>query len=194
MTHRLFVLLVGLAAVPFALFGQASASAQPAAPSNPISTSQSKMYSMLSGVVVAAAQKMPEENYSFKPVDDVRTFGQIVGHLADSQYYFCSAASGETAPQGSVEKSKTTKADLVSALQDAVAYCKKAYAGMTDAKGAEMAKMMNMDFARMTVLSANVAHDYEHYGNMVTYMRIKGIVPPTSEKRPSSEDSAPPKK
>jgi uncharacterized damage-inducible protein DinB len=137
---------------------------------------------MLSGVVIAAAEKMPEENYSFKPAPDVRTFGQLVGHLADSQYYFCSSVAGETKPPGGVEKTKTSKAELVAALKDAVAFCSKTYAGMTDAKGSEMTKMMNFDFAKLTVLSANTAHDYEHYGNMSTYMRIKGIVPPTSEK------------
>ena len=107
---------------------------------------------------------------------------QLVGHLADSQYFFCASASGETKPAGGAEKSKTSKAELVAALKEAVAYCSKTYAGMTDAKGSEMMKMMNHDFAKLTVLSANTAHDYEHYGNMATYMRLKGIVPPTSEK------------
>lgn len=74
------------------------------------------------------------------------------------------------------------KADLIAALKDAVAYCKTTYAAMTDARGGEMVKLMNMDFARLAVLAGNTAHDYEHYGNMATYMRIKGIVPPTSEK------------
>jgi len=140
------------------------------------------MYTMLSGIVIAAAEKMPEANYLFKPTPDVRSFGQLVGHLADSQYFFCSSVVSETAPAGGIEKNKTSKADLVAALKEAVAYCSKTYAGMTDAKGSEMMKMMNYDFAKLTVLSANTAHDYEHYGNMVTYMRLKGIVPPTSEK------------
>lgn len=178
MNGRIALLFVTLAHVPMALLAQ---------PANPISVSQAKMYTMLSGVLIAAAEKMPEENYSFRPVAEVRSFGQLVGHLADSQYYFCSSVSGESKPAGSVEKTKTSKADLISALKEAVAYCGKTYAAMTDAKGGEMAKMMNMDFAKLTVLGANTAHDYEHYGNMVTYMRIKGIVPPTSEKSASAE-------
>lgn len=140
---------------------------------------------MLSGVVIAAAEKMPEESYSFKPAPDVRSFGQLVGHLADAQYFFCSTAGGETSPV-SEEKSKTSKADLVAALKDAVAYCSKTYAAMTDTKGSEMIKMMKYNLARLTVLSGNTAHIYEHYGNMVTYMRMKGIVPPSSEKGDSS--------
>jgi uncharacterized damage-inducible protein DinB len=176
-------LLLATLATPVVILAQASTPA----PANPISTSQSKMYGMLSGVVIAAAEKMPEANYSFKPVADVRSFGQLVGHLADSQYYFCSSAAGESAPASGIEKSKTSKADLVAALKDSVAYCGKVYAAMTDAKAGEMIKMMNMDFARVTLLSGNTAHDYEHYGNMATYMRIKGIVPPSSEKSSNSE-------
>lgn len=178
MTRRLSFLFAALSSVPFAAFAQAPA----AAPANPISASHSKMYTMLSGVVIAAAEKMPEENYSYKPTSDVRSYGQLVGHLADSQYFFCGLAAGETKSSGGVEKNKTGKAELIAALKEAVAYCSKTYAGMTDAKGAEMVKMMDSDFARLAVLAANTAHNYEHYGNMATYLRIKGIVPPTSEK------------
>jgi uncharacterized damage-inducible protein DinB len=179
-------LFVCLAAVPAAALAQeskaASARTSAVAPSNPIAASQSKIYTLLSGVVVAAAEKMPEANYSFKPTPDVRSFGQLVGHLADSQYYFCSRVSGESQPPGSAEKDKTAKEDLVAALKEAVGYCAKVYAAMTDARGGEMIKFMNFDMAKLTVLSANFAHDYEHYGNMSTYMRMKGIIPPTSEK------------
>jgi uncharacterized damage-inducible protein DinB len=185
MTGRVSFLIVSLCAVPLTALAQTKAAEPaPAAPSaNPISASQAKMYTMLSGVVVAAAEKMPEENYSFKPTPEVRSFGQLVGHLADSQYFFCSSAAGESKSSGGVEKNKTSKADLVAALKDAVAYCTKVHTAMTDAKGSETMKLMNFDFAKLTVLAANTAHDYEHYGNMVTYMRIKGIVPPTSEKK-----------
>ena len=195
MTRRLSFLFATLLAVPVAVLAQASvpaptqapAAAPAAAPANPITASQDKMYTLLSGMVIAAAEKMPEENYSFKPVPDVRSFGQLVGHLADSQYFFCASATGETKPASAAEKSKTSKAELVAALKEAVAYCSKSYAGMTDSKGGEMVKLMNYDFARLTVLSANTAHNYEHYGNMSTYMRIKGIVPPSSEKSAGPE-------
>ena len=182
MSRRVCFLFVTLSALPLSLFAQGSASAS----ANPISASQNKMYTILSGFVVAAAEKMPEENYSFRPTDEVRSFGQLVGHLADSQYYFCGVAAGDMKSGPSVEKSKTAKTDLVAALKEAVAFCGKTYACMTDSRGCEMAKVMNMDMAKLAVLSLNTAHDYEHYGNMVTYMRIKGIVPPSSEKSPSS--------
>jgi uncharacterized damage-inducible protein DinB len=174
-------MLITLAAAPFALHSQEP----PAAPSNPITASEKGVYTLVSGEVVAAAEKMPEQNYSFKPTPEVRSFGQLVGHVADAQYGFCSTAAGEPEPMKDIEKTKTSKADLLIAVKDAIAYCNKVYAGMTDAQGSQMVKVMNYDLARLTVLSVNTAHTDEHYGNMVTYLRLKGIVPPSSEKRAS---------
>ena len=94
---------------------------------------------------------------------------------------FCSQAIGEANPVKDIEKTKTSKADLVAALKDGVAYCNKAFDSMTDAKGSEMVKLFNFNIAKLTVLSINTAHTDEHYGKMVTYLRLKGIVPPTSE-------------
>jgi len=174
-------MFVALTAAPIAVLAQQPA----AAPANPITASEKGFYALVSGEVIAAAEKMPEENYSFKPTPEVRSFGQLVGHVADAQYGFCSMASGEPNPMKNIEKIKTSKADLVAALQDAVGYCNKVFAGMTDAQGSQTVKLMSYDVARLTVLSVNTAHTDEHYGNMVTYMRLKGIVPPSSEKRGS---------
>lgn len=165
----------------------ALAQTPPAAPANPIAASEKGFYTLVSGYAIAAAEKMPEENYSFKPTPAVRSFGQLVGHVADAQYFFCSTATGETSPMKGIEKTKTSKADLVAALKDAVAYCNKAYTGMTDAQGSQMVKFMNFDVARLTVLSINTAHADEHYGNMVTYLRMKGIVPPSSARSSSQK-------
>jgi uncharacterized damage-inducible protein DinB len=181
---RLCCVLAAMMAIPGALLGQEKSQAQAAAPANPITTSERGFYSFVSGAVVKAAEKMPEENYSFKPTPDVRTFGQLVGHVADASFGFCAEAQGGTNPEKQFEKTKTSKADLVAALKDAVAYCNKAFEGMTDAKGSEMVKMFNFNLAKLTVFSINTAHTDEHYGNMVTYMRLKGIVPPTSENAP----------
>ena len=153
----------------------------PAAPPNPITASEKGFYTLVSSEVIAAAEKMPEGNYSFKPTPEVRSFGQLVGHVADAQYGLCSTATGEANPMKGIEKTKTSKADLVAALKDAVAYCNKAFTGMTDAQGGQIVKLMNYNVARLTVLSVNTAHTDEHYGNMVTYLRLKGIVPPSSE-------------
>jgi uncharacterized damage-inducible protein DinB len=173
-----------LMAVPGALLGQEKSPAQATPPANPITASEKGLYSFVSNAVIGAAQKMPEENYSFKPTPEVRSFGQLVGHVADAQYTFCSLSLGEPNPVKGIEKTKTSKADLVAAIKEAVSYCNKAFDSMTDAKGSEMVKFMDFNMAKMTVLSLNSAHTDEHYGNMVTYLRLKGIVPPTSENPP----------
>ena len=196
MNKRLGFMFVAMMAVPVALLGQekpatstappaqSTPPAQSAPPANPITASEKGFYSFVSGAVVGAAQKMPEENYSFKPTPEVRTFGQLVGHVADASYMFCSQVTGEANPAKDIEKTKTSKADLVAALKDGVAYCNKAFDSMTDAKGSQMIKLFNFDLAKLTVFSINTAHTDEHYGNMVTYLRLKGIVPPTSENPP----------
>ena len=185
MNNRLCLVLVVLAIAPIGVLAQEA----PEAPANPITASEKGFYALVSGEVLAAAEKMPEDNYSFKPTPDVRSFGQLVGHVADAQYGFCATAMGEPSPMKAIEKTKTSKADLVAALKDAIAYCNQAYAGMTDAQGSQMVKLMNYNVAKLTVLSVNTAHTDEHYGNMVTYLRLKGIVPPSSESRGSQGQS-----
>jgi uncharacterized damage-inducible protein DinB len=181
---RLCFLFIAVTAVSVALLGQEKSQAPTAPPANPITASEKGLYSFVSNAVIGAAEKMPEENYSLKPTPDVRSFGQLVGHVADASYMFCSQALGEPNPMKDIEKTKTSKADLVAAVKDAVAYCNKAFDSMTDAKGSQMVKLFNFDMAKLTLFSLNTAHTDEHYGNMVTYLRLKGIVPPTSENPP----------
>jgi uncharacterized damage-inducible protein DinB len=180
-----YFIFAAMAIAPLTLLGQEKPQTPAAPPANPITLSEKGLYSFLSSAVVRAAQKMPEENYSFKPTPEVRSFGQLVGHVADANYMFCSQATGDANPSKDIEKTKTTKADLVAAVKDAVAYCTKSFDSMTDAKGSEMVKLFNFNLARITLFSLNTAHTDEHYGNMVTYMRLKGIVPPTSESAPA---------
>jgi len=101
--------------------------------------------------------------------------------VADSQYMFCSAVLGEKSPAPKVEQTKTSKADLIAAIKEACAYCDKAYDSLTDASATGMVKFGGRDMPKLGVLTVNIIHSMEHYGNLVTYMRMKGIVPPTSE-------------
>src|SRR5947209_14237119 len=80
---------------------------------NPLSAFNKRAYGQITSWVLSSAEKMPEENYSFKPTDSVRSFGQLVGHVADAQYLFCSSELGEKNPTPNIEKSKTSKADLI---------------------------------------------------------------------------------
>jgi uncharacterized damage-inducible protein DinB len=148
---------------------------------NPLSTYNKVVYTGVQGILLRSAEKMPEESYSFRPTDAVRSYGQIVGHVADAQYLFCSLVLGEKNPSPKIEQTKTSKADLIAALKVAFAYCDKAYEGMTDASAIQMVTFFGGDTPRLSVLGVNNMHTMEHYGNLVTYMRMKNIVPPTSE-------------
>lgn len=176
------VLLPCNALVVLVLASASLVSAQtPAA--NPLIAGQKMIYGYASGTVVRAAEKMPEENYGFKATPDVRSYGQIVGHMADAQNMMCSMVLGEKNPAPDIEKTKTSKADLVQALKDSVAYCQKAYGSMTDATAVQTVQMFGNEQAKFNVLYFNIAHTMEHYGNLITYLRLKGIVPPSSEQR-----------
>ncbi|MEP6767547.1 MAG: DinB family protein [Acidobacteriota bacterium] len=183
-------LLIGLLAPAATAFAQAAPPASAPAPprvafalpkENAVPAWHGYMYTQLQSIVLRSAERMPEESYGFKPTDAVRSYGQILGHIADAQYGFCSIALGEKNPAPKIEQSKTSKADLTAALKDAFAYCDKAYSSMTDASGAQTVKMFGTDAPRLGVLMVNTTHTTEHYGNLVTYMRMKNIVPPTSE-------------
>jgi uncharacterized damage-inducible protein DinB len=149
---------------------------------NPLTTWNKGAYTKVQEILLSAAEKMPEGQYGFKPVDTVRSFGQIVGHIAGSQYAMCSIVLGEKKPDMKIEQTKTSKADLIAALKDAFAYCDKAYDGLTDASATQIVQLFGEDTPKLSVLTVNQMHNLEHYGNLVTYLRMKNIVPPTSEK------------
>jgi len=157
---------------------------------NPLSAGAKRTYDIVKGFITKSAAKMPEENYSFKPTPDVRSFGQVIGHIADANFGFCALVAGEKPPMGgfdpanSIEKGKSSKADLEKALAASFAYCDKVHAGMTDAAGTAPVKTPLGELPKLSTLEFNTSHDFEHYGNIVTYMRLKGLVPPSSEQQP----------
>ena len=165
---------------PFA-FSQTPTSVPDAPFGAPLVAHEKEIYGGVKRILLRAADKMPEEQYSFRPTEAVRAFGQIIGHIADSQYFFCSLALGETNPSTKIEKTKTSKAELVAALKEAFAYCDRAYGAMTEATAIRTVPLFGGETPKLGVLGVNSLHSVEHYGNLVTYMRMKGIVPPTSE-------------
>ena len=179
LSPMLLICLLAPAAVGLAQSTPPAAS--PAVQANPLSAHNKKIYGGVKAILLRSAEKMPEENYGFKPTDSVRTFGQVLGHVADSQYAFCSRVLGEKNPTPKIEESKTSKADLIAALKGAFAYCDKAYEGMTDESASQMVKVMGDDTPKLGALTINNVHTVEHYGNLVTYMRMKNVVPPTSD-------------
>ena len=140
------------------------------------------VWESVSGYVLRSAEDMPEADYGFRPVETVRTFGQQIAHVAGSQYSMCAAALGEAPKEeDEIEKSMTTKAQLVAALRASSEYCRRAYA-QSDADAARSITMYGQPRTRMYALALNATHDGEHYGNLITYLRIKGRVPPSSQR------------
>ena len=138
----------------------------------------------------AAAEKMPAEWYLFRPTEGVRNFGQIIAHVAGGQFLYCSQAANQrlepavgkklndVRPFSDVETAKNArvfeKAELAALLAESIAYCEKVYGDPSFAAGAGVKGLVG-----------NVAHSNEHYGNIVTYLRMKGLVPPSTERRQS---------
>jgi uncharacterized damage-inducible protein DinB len=183
----LSVVLMMLTTAAFAQSDAQKSSEQPKTPDNPLSGFNRFVYAGVKDILLRSADKMPEENYNFKPTDAVRSYGQIIGHVADAQYLFCSLALGDQNPAPKIEQTKTSKADLIAALKQAFAYCDKAYDGMTDASATQTVKFFGGDRPKLGVLIVNNMHTVEHYGNLITYMRMKNIVPPSSEPKPQPE-------
>jgi uncharacterized damage-inducible protein DinB len=139
------------------------------------------IYGVAKGNLIKAAEQMPEADYSFKATPEVRSFGQLVGHVANANYMFCAMVLGEKSPNSTDFEKTTAKAGLVQGLKDSFTYCDKAYA-ITDAAATANVDLFGMKTNKIGVLSFNSAHDMEHYGNIVTYMRLKGMVPPSSQR------------
>lgn len=149
---------------------------------NPFSTDTKNSYNGIKNTLLKAADKMPEADYSFRTVKEVRTYGEMIGHVADIQMMLCGLAKGEQAKPAAA--GKTSKADLAAALKASFDYCDAVYNSMTDANGAAKVSMFGRQMTKLGVLNFNTMHDNEMYGTMVAYLRIKGIVPPSSEGRP----------
>ena len=150
-------------------------------PADPTLASIKGTFDLVRGWLTKAAEQVPEEHYAFKPTPEVRSLGAILGHVADANFGICSAASGQKPPTSGIEKSKTTKKELTDALSQSFAFCEKAFAGLTPVSAHEIVKFfLPGTNTRLGVLAFNNAHDMEHYGNIVTYMRLKGLVPPSS--------------
>ncbi len=152
---------------------------------NPLSTELKQQYTASKGNIANSADRMPDADYSFKPAEgNTRTFGQIIGHIADVQLAICSAAKGEQ-KRGDAEKTKTSKADLVAALKESFDYCDSAYDSLTDTTATQMVKMFGRDQTKLGTLYFNVIHNNEMYGQIVAYYRAKGMVPPSTADRPN---------
>ena len=148
------------------------------APSMAAATKQS--YNQLKTLLTRAADAMPEDGYSFQPTAPERNFGGWVAHVADSQMNTCSSATGERKNINAA--SKTSKADLVAALKESFDACDAAFEALTDANVNDPIQGFRGPQPRLTTLFGMLSHDNECYGSMAVYLRLKGIVPPSSDR------------
>jgi uncharacterized damage-inducible protein DinB len=132
--------------------------------------------------ITTVAEELPDSSYAWRPTAEVRSFGQMIGHVAGAQYLFCAAAMGDAPRQeDEIERTKTTKAELVAALKASTAYCERAYA-QSDADAQAKTTLFGQERTRLYTLYQNGIHNAEHYGNLVTYLRMNRIVPPSSRR------------
>ena len=148
---------------------------------NPMMAAVKAQHDQVKGYLLKTAEAVPENLYSFRATPEVRTIAQLIGHVADGSAGICASATGEKPPSLNAEKSMTTKAQLSKALAEALAFCDKVIAGMDDKRAMETTKFfVGGSSTRGMILAFNTAHNFEHYGNLVTYMRLNKIVPPSS--------------
>jgi uncharacterized damage-inducible protein DinB len=159
-----------------------TACSQPVTTAPSVIAADRETWTLVIGYVTAAAEQVPDSSYSYRPVPTVRTFGPLLAHIAGSQDMFCAQALGEKANDSdAIEKSTTGKAALLVALKATTEHCKKAYA-MTDADATKRTvKVFVGERTALWALLYNTVHNDEHYGNIVTYMRMLGMVPPSSQ-------------
>lgn len=140
------------------------------------------------GLVTNMTEFIPEDKYDWKPTPEVRSFREQLSHLVGENYMLMSMASGEANPMPADKiNALKTKAEIVQAMKDSYAYGEKVWAGMTEAKAQEPLKMFGRDTVRAAALLGNIVDNMDHYGNLVVYVRLNGMVPPRSAPKPPAK-------
>ena len=148
---------------------------------NPFMSELKQFYTVRKGDLLKAADRMPAEDYDFRPTPEVRTFGQLIAHIIDAQMGFCSGAKGE--PKRLNAASKTSKADLVAALKASFDECDSVFDSTTDATATQMMKSGNSERSKFGLLLYATLHDNEEYGYLAVYLRLKNLIPPSTNSR-----------
>jgi hypothetical protein len=147
---------------------------------NPLVTEARQAADRVANNLLKMAEKMPEELYGFQAVPEIRTFAGTLGHTIDSRMRTCAGITGSATQLGAANMK--AKAELVAAMKSSIAECDKAFAGLTDASVVQLvAGARGGARSRVATLYGMIAHDNEEYGYLAVQLRLKGIVPPSSE-------------
>jgi uncharacterized damage-inducible protein DinB len=180
---RAVLVLFCLVSVPMSVSAQTTDAGFNEALSGSMASVVKAMHGTMRPNLAEAAESMPAEEYAFKATPQVRSFAEVVGHVINANFFFCSQAKGEPPPSKENFERVADKAALVKGMNDALKYCDDVYNGTTDANFntlITMAGPAKKQASRGSVLVFNNAHNNEHYGNLVVYMRLKGHVPPST--------------
>lgn len=179
--RQMVCVVAGLAIfmAPVVLFAQTAAPPTPAA--NPVSAEVQGRYAQVKGFILKSADTMPADNYSFKPTPDIRTFARVVNHITEAQSRSCGALNGASNPKPAPPET-ADKTTIVDALKASFAECDKALGALSDATLSEMVQLGPAKRSRIGLAWGTVTHDTEQYATLALYMRLKGLVPPSSEK------------
>jgi uncharacterized damage-inducible protein DinB len=143
-------------------------------------------YGGIKADLIATADLMPEDGYGLRPgsMPDARTFAQVIGHAAESHYSVCASMKGVPNPMDGrrFEHELSTKEEVLEALRQSFAYCDNVFKAATDANVLEFVRQGPNELPRVSVLYGLLAHDAHMYGNATVYLRLKGIVPPSTER------------
>jgi uncharacterized damage-inducible protein DinB len=191
--RRIVTFLICVQAIAATAGAQTSDGGFDKALSTSLASTAKAMHATIRRDLAEAAESMPAEDYAFKPTAQVRSFAELVGHVANANFFFCSQASGVRSPAAANFEKVSEKAALVKALTDSLAFCDGVYDATTDANFTQPASMPALGPMKATptvrgaILMFNTTHNNEHYGNIVVYMRLKGHVPPSTARAQQSQ-------
>ncbi len=139
-------------------------------------------YNRIKPNLIKAAEKMPDADYQFKPTPDIRTFARIVNHVTEAQFHTCTTLNGGKFDPKSVPSDTADKATILAGLKASFEECDKAYGALSDGTFTEVLSVGPQKRSRIGLAWGNISHDNEQYAELSTYLRLKGLVPPTAEK------------
>jgi hypothetical protein len=181
-----YIAITAALAAPFAASPQTATT--PGGPAAAVKTPSASAdiqrgYAAVKANILKSADKMPADAFPFKPTPEVRTFARVVNHISEAQLNSCGALN-KTAPADryKVPPETADKAAIVAALQASFAECDKAYGTLTDTNLMDTFTVGTATRIRVSIAWGNVSHDNEQYATLALYMRLKGLVPPSSEK------------
>jgi len=187
----MFLVAAGALAMSAALAAQTPAPTQPARLD--IAGQMQSQYGLIKSNLTKLADKMPDDAYAFKPVNETRTFAEAIAHTAAGNFGMCANLTGKPNPRAGVdlEKTLTAKTEAVAALRESFAFCDEfmthlspeALTGTYKGTAVRGGERTPIEVERGGLASSLIAHNNEMYGYLAVYLRMKGLVPPSSEPR-----------